>query len=136
MRGRPGIRGMRESADERYRDWGAERRTGPRRDATPSNRSAEASRAPRGHVNDDPLAPCGGRVGQPPPEPATTTPGKPPWHTTDHLRSDPPAHSGHVPLAELVPIPRSCLAAFSRLPSVRPFGFPSGFPRSHLSVLA
>ena len=29
-----------------------DRRHGPGRDATPSNRSAEASRAPRGHVND------------------------------------------------------------------------------------
>ena len=51
---------------------------GPGRDATPSNRSAEASRAPRGHVGDGPLASRRGRVGQPPPEPVPATPGKPP----------------------------------------------------------
>ena len=51
---------------------------GPGRDATPSNRSAEASRAPRGHVCEGPLAPGRGRVGQPPPGPASAAPGKPP----------------------------------------------------------
>jgi hypothetical protein len=107
----------------------------PNCDATPSNRSAEASRAPRGHVSDDPLASDGDRVGRPPPEPAPMAPGKPPKHTTDHLRSDFPTHSGHASLAGLAPIPRSCLAAFSRLPSVLPCGFPSGFPHSHHSIL-
>ena len=41
-----------------------------------------------------------------------------------------------APLAGLASGPRSRLAAFSRLPSGPPCGFSSGFPRSHLSVLA
>ena len=34
-------------------------------------------------------------------------------------QSDPPAHSGHAPLAGLAPFPRSRFAAFSRLPPFR-----------------
>ena len=41
----------------------------PDSDATPSNRSAEASRAPRGYVCDVPLASCRDRVGQSQPGP-------------------------------------------------------------------
>jgi len=76
------------------------------------------------------------RVGQSQPGPDSATPGKSPRHTTGHLVSEPSTRSGREPLAVLKADPRSCLAALSRPPSVPPCGFPSGFPRSHLAVLA
>ncbi len=91
------------------------------------------SSGPRHH--DDPLASEWDRVGQPRPGPDSTTPGKPPCHTTDHL-PNPSSRSNPDPLAGLAAGPRSCLAAFPWLPSVPPCGFSSGFPRSHLAVFA
>ena len=131
--------------DSKHNGFGRSRRSvvtkiggslGRRRDATPSNRSAEASRAPRGYVCDDPLASCRDRVGQSQPGPGSATPGKSPFHTTDHHRSDTSPRSDREPLAGLKADPRSGLAAFSRPPSVPPCGFPSGFPHSHLAAVA
>ena len=109
---------------------------GPRRDATPSNRSAEASRAPRGHACDAPLASSRDRVGQSQRGPGRAAPGKSPFRYTDRLCSIPSTRFGREPLAGLKADPRSGLAAFSRPPSVLPCGVPSGFPRSHLAAVA
>jgi hypothetical protein len=111
------------------------RRPDPGRDATPSNRSAEASRAPRGYVYDNPLASCRDRVGQSQPGPGPAAPGKSPFRYTDRLDSVPSSRSDRDPLAGLKADPRSGLAAFSRPPSVLPCGFPSGFPPFHLAAV-
>jgi hypothetical protein len=82
------------------------------------------------------LASCRDRVGQSQPGLGPAAPGKSPFRYTDRLDSDPSSRSGREPLAVLIAVPRSGLAAFSRPPSVLPCGFPSGFPRSHLAAVA
>jgi hypothetical protein len=122
-----------DGARPRRRQAGHRRaRHAPGRDATPSNRSAEASRAPRGHVNDVPLASSRGRVGQPPPE---AGPGGSREATVTH--HGPPQIGFSCPLRCASPCgarsrpsipPCSVLSAYLRFALRLPLGLPSLAP--------
>jgi hypothetical protein len=109
--------GRRRAAPD-HRGPGSDRRdlrvhSVPGRDAAPSNRSAEAARAPRGHDHGDPTSPVPGRVGRPcsghrvsvplraprpVPGPPVRSPTAPPSLRVDRrssLSALPPATSGH-----------------------------------------